>query len=177
MWPTPADEPTPQPASVVRLVRGPRAMLRNVGLIERLTMAWLTGNVVMLGFMLADKLHLTTGGALAIVAIDTVMVFVRLLIVIEYVEFDDEGLHWRSLFRSEHVSWSSLEWMEVDYFAANSFRMCLSLFFVNDATRKLRASVGCDRDSLVEFAAAARERSPFEWRVAAKSKAAKQPSA
>lgn len=151
-------------------------MLRNVGLVERLTMGWLTGNVVLLGFMIAGKLHLTTGGAVAIVAIDAVMLLVRALIVIEYVEFDDEGLRWRSLFRTERVAWSSLEWMEVDYFAANTFRLCLSLYFVNDATRKLRASVGCDRDTLAAFAAAARATSPFEWRVAAKSKAAKQPT-
>ncbi|HAP77889.1 MAG TPA: hypothetical protein DCR14_17625 [Acidimicrobiaceae bacterium] len=97
------------------------------------------------------------GGAdLAVVsALLLAAVAIRVVVATEYARLTDDGLEWRSLFRSYRIGWASITEARLGNLWLFPYRGsgfdCIEVEFVNGATRRLRASVGCSRQARAEF--------------------------
>lgn len=86
--------------------------------------------------------------------VTVVALVVRVIVFTEYARATEDALEWRSLLRSYRVSWSKIVEVRdgrVRLMWAGSGADCIEVEFVNGATRRLRASVGCSRQARAEF--------------------------
>jgi hypothetical protein len=150
------------------LRRRGRARVRAVGLLECLSL--LAGALTLFDLL---RGRATDHPWPFVVFVLLVSAAVRGLVLCEYVRFDDDGLHWRSLWRTRHAAWEHtirLEVASMALFPARFGVQCIRARFTTGAVVWLRPSVSCGRHAIDEFIAAAREASPYAWREGSASR-------